>query len=198
MESKKNELVLINKETFSIEEYKEDYDQKKYFECDKLISNTIALLNKKGYITEFACAGHINDIYKQPFITFSEEKAIPQLASILSIFEFPSISKKGEFSVLSKNEKENLQGEILCSFRFVARFPTIRELTENDLKRIHEFLFNVVSKLPKRNPNFKKIEENKKIDNFIYDLQIRDVPNKEKETLNFFKKLKVEKKEIEK
>ena len=47
---------IIDRETFEVYEHAEDYP--KAFICDKRISKSVALLNKKGYETYASCSGH--------------------------------------------------------------------------------------------------------------------------------------------
>ena len=46
-------IAFINKDNFEIKDELEDY-----IYCDYEIKNVIANLNKKGYITNYSCAGH--------------------------------------------------------------------------------------------------------------------------------------------
>ena len=49
------------------------------FECDDAMAPIIAKLNKKGYITQYSCAGHAaeNSKYTQPYISFIDLKNVP-------------------------------------------------------------------------------------------------------------------------
>ena len=46
--------VFINKTTFEI------YNDYEVFVCDKQIAYAVSTLNKKGYITNHSCEGHID------------------------------------------------------------------------------------------------------------------------------------------
>ena len=58
---------IINKNTYEICKHAEDHEN--IIICDKEIADSIALLNKKGYLTHASCSGH----YKIEFYEWFDE-----------------------------------------------------------------------------------------------------------------------------
>ena len=73
-------MAKIHKKTFDISDTKEGfYAGENYFHIDDLIALPIQALNRKGYITEFCCAGHP---FAKPYdssISFKEGIWLPSL-----------------------------------------------------------------------------------------------------------------------
>ena len=96
-------MSYIDKTTFEIYHDTEDIRiSGEVFECDELIAPAISLLNKKGYITEFCCSGHILDSMYESlessilsveypgFIVFDKKvKTIPDTPDLFEVINNP-------------------------------------------------------------------------------------------------------------
>lgn len=54
------EGIFLNNKYISTINY-EIIDKPDFFEVDEKIAETISILNKKGYITQYSCSGHVTD-----------------------------------------------------------------------------------------------------------------------------------------
>lgn len=82
------------------------YDNMKLVEIDELLIPTIFLLNRKGYITEFCCSGHIDEPYGG-YVAFKEP--IFQNIPTKEVFE----KAKSNYIWLKIDDKSDFKNRII-------------------------------------------------------------------------------------
>lgn len=92
------DYVDIKPYTFSYNEEEKKFEHGKWIEIDDQLITPIIILNRKGYITEFCCSGHVYKTllssyvkFEEPIFKLQELKKYPLDADIFSIEKDNSI-----------------------------------------------------------------------------------------------------------
>ena len=125
-------MSYMHKETFDITQYDIGSNEQNFFEIDELIALPVQVLNRKGYITEAACAGHQFERFEDTmliierchtYIMFKEGISLPSLP-------FGFFKDDSHIKIFPQNLKITREfGDISGTFKFLREvFESMEQL----------------------------------------------------------------------